>query len=345
MAEIHQLKSDDALGREACAWIANLDARAVSDEEKRRFDAWRKADPRHERAWALTVLVWRQMLDAGKLARAISNGQTFNEITQRAVHRSLQARKRARHIALASAAAIAASACVAWWMQTLPPKTEFQTAIGEHSTVKLPDGSTVDLNSNSRASITYSAQARIVRLVRGEAYFDVQSDPQRPFWVLAGKSWVGAVGTAFNVDMRRELLRVTVSEGAVKVASSASSITPPAEGGSEVKLSLVKAGQQVDVQAVMTEVRSLVPDQLTRSLSWRDGSIYFERESLATVVDELNRYTLDRIVIADETLRDHKIAGTFETNARGAEALLANLKDGLGFEVRREGNTAYIARR
>ena len=60
---VHRLKSDDELGREASAWIACLDAGA-SEEEKQAFAAWRKADPRHEHAWGRTVMVWRQMIDA-----------------------------------------------------------------------------------------------------------------------------------------------------------------------------------------------------------------------------------------------------------------------------------------
>src|SRR5688572_31221586 len=126
LADIHQLKSDDALGREACTWIATLDAGPISDEDRQRFEAWRKADPRHERAWALTVMVWRQMLNAGQLARAVSDGQTFNVITERAIRRSFQARTRGRRIAFATAAIVTVSSCVAWWVHTLPPKTDFQ---------------------------------------------------------------------------------------------------------------------------------------------------------------------------------------------------------------------------
>ncbi len=318
----------------------------MSNEEKQRFEEWRKTDPRHERAWALTVMVWRQMVDAGQLARVFRSGQALNTITERAIQRSLESRKSVRRISLAAAAAaVTIAVCAAWWTAAPAPKTEFQTAIGEHSTVKLPDGSALELNSNSRATVSYSAQTRIVRLERGEAYFDVQSDPQRPFWVVAGKSWVGAVGTAFNVDMRAALVRVTVSEGTVKVAPSARNSPPSADGEDGPQIALVRAGQQVDVEAATAQVRSLVPDQISRSLSWRAGSIYFEKESLAAVVDELNRYTADKIVIADESLRNHKIGGTFETNAQGAEVLLANLRDGLGFKVQRKDNTVFVSRK
>lgn len=339
---IHRLKSDDELGREASAWIACLDAGA-SEEEKQAFTAWRKADPRHERAWKLTLMVWRQMIDAGRLARAVSNGHQFNSLTEHAIQRSLQARRKVRGITFASAAALlVATVGLAWFVQTNPARTEFQTAVGEHSTVNLPDGSTLELNSESRAKVEYTADRRVVRLERGEAYFDVQNDPKRPFWVAAGKSWVGAVGTAFNVDMRPAMVRVTVSEGAVKVVASNSDPMSQAVSVKAAPLSLVKAGQQADVQPVATQVRSLLPAQLTRSLSWREGSIYFERERLVVVVDELNRYTADKIVIEDESVGDRLIGGTFETNARGAEVLLANLQEGLGLNVRRVNGVTYL---
>jgi len=334
MADLRRLPTDDELRSEACTWIARLNAHNVSDEDKTRFEVWRTTHPRHARAYDLVSMVWQQMNAAGEVARAVSVGQTFNTITETAIRRSLERRSRVWRLGVATAAAMAALVCIAWWANTRLPDTVFQTAIGEHATIKLPDGSSLELNSNSRASLDYNATARVVRLERGEAYFEVEHDRQRPFWVAAGKSWVGAVGTAFNIDVRPADIRVTVSEGAVRVAPEPAQIPVS---------SLVKAGEQVRVSNVASEVRSLAPAQLTRSLAWRKGSIYFKDDRLTDVVDELSRYTTLKVVIEDERLQGLTIGGTFATSPAGIETLLVNLEKGFGLHVRRERQTAYIS--
>lgn len=343
MAEIHPLRSDAQIRREASEWIARLNADHVRDEDRARFENWCAAHPRHARAYEEVSITWRQLRDTGELVRAVSLGQTFGASTQEAIRRSVPEPK--RRIAFAAAAVLAAVALgVAWWIDTLTPRTLFQTAIGEHASVELPDGSSLEMNSNSRARVDYTERARVIRLERGEAFFDVEHDAQRPFWVVAGGSWVRAVGTAFNVYVRPSGVRVTVSEGTVKVAASAatSSQAPSDLQLARSPVAVLKAGQQVDVHGAATQVRSLAPVELTRSVSWRSGTVYFKDERLADVVDELSRYTTLQILIEDDALRELGVGGTFEANAQGAEALLTTLQDGFGLRVHREGRNAYI---
>ncbi|NJO13546.1 MAG: hypothetical protein HC872_08865, partial [Gammaproteobacteria bacterium] len=233
-----------------------------------------------------------------------------------------------------------------WWTDTSTPRTFFQTAVGEHANIELPDGSVLQLNSNSLARVDYEHRRRLIRLDRGEAFFKVAHDPDRPFWVVAGNSWVRAVGTAFNIYVRPGDVRVTVSEGIVKVMAaaqsdrSAPSDTEPAAGAASV----LTAGQQVDVSRRTIDVRSLQPVELERSLAWRSGMVYFENEPLGEVVSELERYTTLQIVITDDALRDLLVGGTFQSDAQGADALLTMLQDGFGLQIRRDAHTAYIDR-
>src|SRR5690242_5929915 len=96
MADIHPLPSDQELRSEACAWIARLNAHNVSAEDKVRFEAWRTAHPRQARAYNLVSMVWRQMVDTGEVARAVTVGQTFTAISERGIRRSLETLARAR---------------------------------------------------------------------------------------------------------------------------------------------------------------------------------------------------------------------------------------------------------
>jgi transmembrane sensor len=83
--------------------------------------------------------------------------------------------------------------------------------------VTLPDGSVLQLNTDSVVETAYSPTERRVRLKKGEAFFSVAKNPQRPFWVDVGAVSVRAVGTAFNVRFRPEAVEVLVKEGKVSV--------------------------------------------------------------------------------------------------------------------------------
>lgn len=344
VAEIHSLRNASEIRLEASEWIARLNADRVSAEDRARFDAWRGAHAAHARAYQEVAATWRRLNSTGELVRAVASSQAFAESTRRAIRNSVRASRRRAMLSIAATVG-AAAVLTGWWLGAFSlPRTQFQTAIGEHAAVELPDGSSLELNSNSRARVDYTAQTRVIRLERGEAFFKVEHDVHRPFWVVAGGSWVRAVGTAFNVYVQPAGVRVTVSEGMVKVASNAASVSeaPSDAGLARVPVAVLKAGQQVNVNGAASEVRAVMPMEMTRLVSWRAGSVYFKTDRLIDVVEELGRYTTLKIVIEDDALRELRIGGTFETNTQGAEALLMTLEDGFGLQVRRDGRSAYI---
>jgi len=77
---------------------------------------------------------------------------------------------------------VAISALTAWYLQR--PDT-YRTALGERRAVTLADGSQITLDSSSEVMVRYSANARALTLVRGQARFDVTHDVERPFTVTA----------------------------------------------------------------------------------------------------------------------------------------------------------------
>src|SRR6202042_1154910 len=109
---------------------------------------------------------------------------------------------------------------------------EFRTALGEQRSVLLADGSRATLNTASTIEVILQKGRREVRLVQGEALFEVAHDSARPFVVRAGNALLKDVGTQFNVDMRSNGTTVTVVEGQVAVDSAATSESASAQAGS-----------------------------------------------------------------------------------------------------------------
>lgn len=348
MSNIHPLPDAATLQREASAWIARLHADDVTADDLARFEAWRATSARHARAFEELAGTVMEVKRARRIVDAVSFGNTIQAASNPATlgDPSVEARpgrRRVRQLGLGVAAMLLAMAAgvLLWWNDpyTNPPRTQFQTALGEHASVELPDGSRLDLNTNSAARVEYTAGSRTIHLTRGEAFFTVAHDVQRPFWVVAGNSWIRAVGTAFNVDLRPSGVRVVVSEGTVKVAATSLAGSAPSDASlARESVSILTAGQQAEMRTGLAKIRPVTPLELTRLAAWRKGKLYFENQPLGAVVEELSRYTDAQILIEDETLRRLPIGGTFQANSQGVDALLDMLHEGLEVRVRRDGD-------
>lgn len=337
MADVGYLPSREEAESEASSWFARLNADDASEEDRNRFAEWLHASPAHGKAYDALCATWRELEKSGPLVRAVYFGQAMNAAS------APRARNRRWAVVAGLAASVAAIAAVAIWGLRQQDDSTFQAAVGEQTTVALSDGSTLKLNSNSRAHVDYTPDSRVVYLERGEAFFSVVHNAARPFWVHAGNSWVRDVGTAFNVYLAPSGVVVTVSEGAVKVLHSGSDALPPSDAAAISTAASVSAGEQLKVHGRVEALRALDEAQLSRLLAWRGGSLDFENEPLGDVADELMRYTSLKIEFSDPALRQLRVGGTFRTSPEGAEALLTVLHDGFGMTVRREGpDRVYI---
>lgn len=218
---------------------------------------------------------------------------------------------------------------------------EYVTRIGERAEWQLPDGSHMHMNTDSRIETDFSGDLRIVRLLHGEASFDVAKNPSRPFVVYAGEGMVWAVGTAFNVRYTSDLVDVVVTEGAVKVyaeathgdpGNPASLLTPKREPvtGPVVKEVLATAGQSVRYAGTIQDYQTAPTEDFERRLAWQEDSLVFQGETLEWALREIGRYTSKELVILDEDIKALQVGGHFKTD--DIDGLLESL--GRGFNLR-----------
>jgi len=335
--------------QEAADWIARLNAVDAGQEERSRFLAWRAQHPVHGQVYDGMTAVWTA-LESTDLSMepfvAEATGAVPEDRDRERGEVGSVSRGRRRWI-IGSALAASVLAAVGWYstlgprVGRAPAETILQTSLGEHVSIRLPDQSTIELNSQSRVRVSYSQQMRRIEIEQGEAFFDVAPDPARPFWVMAGRSAVRALGTAFGTYLRVGGIRVTVAQGSVQV-SAADHVQPGESRNADSNAQVLKAGQVADLDRSSIRVHTLSDNEIARLLSWRSGRLFFENESLGNVAEELNRYTNSQFVIADEALRRLEIGGSFSAGPRGADALVHMLEDGFGLRARREGGRIYI---
>ena len=93
----------------------------------------------------------------------------------------------------------------------------YRTAIGEQKTVVLTDGTTIQLNTDSRIEVVYTKDSRTIQLRRGEVHVSAAYDPHRVLEVHAAHRLVRALGTAFDVRVEGQAVEVMVTKGLVEV--------------------------------------------------------------------------------------------------------------------------------
>ena len=184
----------------------------------------------------------------------------------------------------------------------------YRAATGQVRNLVLPDGSIVGLNTQTELEWVGSPHDRRVRLIRGEAYFQVVHDPARPFRILLAHSQVQVLGTRFDVyQMANGDVRVSVISGTVAVEALDNGVGAPSWSRR------LTSGQQIEYSPVglVADVHTIVAPKVIR---WRQGMLETQGEPLKDFVSDLSRYTTERIVIADPRAATQKVGGAFSVH-------------------------------
>lgn len=304
-----------ALERQAAEWFFRKD-QGLTDQGEAELQAWLRADPRHaelfaeiEETWADSLVVKDRVMTEERPIASVPVVHSF--------------RRWAWVPATLAAAAALAVGYFGWW-RPAHFSGEMITAVGDIRHWVLPDGSTIDLNTDSNVTVAYSFGERRIDLVRGEAHFAVAKNKDRPFIVSAGTVSVRAVGTAFNVRLRAEAVDVLVTEGKVRVdpppmelSANQTSVVPTAPANI-----MLEAGRRVSVQLspVITATResiaapaveAVTPAVIEQSLAWQKHRVEFVDATLGEMVKEFNRYNRHQLVIDDPRLAEMRFGGAF----------------------------------
>lgn len=214
---------------------------------------------------------------------------------------------------IASASAVLAAAvilfmCMLWSRPSenaAPEIFEIVAERGQKSSVTLPDGSRVMINSASTISYTsdYNVKERNVFL-SGEAYFDVASNADIPFVVHADKVSVTALGTKFNVKAYAEdpYVVTTLVEGCVRT-----------EAGTQYEL-LTRA-QEASYNKEADVLLAYDVKDISRAVPWIRNELLFENESLADIAVTLERMYNVTIVFEDEAAKGYSYTGLIRNNS------------------------------
>jgi transmembrane sensor len=186
------------------------------------------------------------------------------------------------------------------------------TATAEVRSLTLEDGSRMVLAPRSAVALDYTPAQRGVRLLQGEAYFEVMPNAARPFRVQSGDVVTTVLGTEFEVARQDGATAVAVKEGRVRVEDTSAS--PPVSAQ-------LSDGDWLRVSARgAPERRRREPGDVA---SWASGLFVARNLPIGEIVDCLRRYYGGTIVVADDAFTNRLVSGAYDL--RMPEATLRNL--------------------
>ena len=307
----------------AGGWFARRRSGRMSAQEARELEAWLNDGPDNRAAFSMIERAWADV-EAFRRAPEIL---------------ALRGRARGRWAGLTGAFMTrAAAACLAvaviggggWGLKSAGvidfrrfSDQHYATAVGERNSVTLPDGSVVTLNTDTVLRTVAARDRRLVYLDRGQAFFRVAKDADRPFIVHAAGRTVTALGTAFDVRVEGKRFEVTLVEGKVRVEAPAPVTAVAAPAGGPPAAPAVRTTEMLagDRFVASTDTEWVVAHADTaKQTSWLVGRLKFEDEPLGQIAAEFGRYSNRKIVIDDPVLAARPVSGTFRADDEEAFA-------------------------
>ena len=236
----------------------------------------------------------------------------------------------------AIAAAIILAITAGWWLTNddhgaIEQSLQIaQTSIGEKREILLVDGSKVWLNENSRLSFptSFSSNQRKVEL-EGEAFFEIEKNPDAPFTIEMAEANVTVLGTSFNINARAEnpQLAVIVRTGKVRLQSN------------QNKESLILIKGEKGLLDVKSHVLEKQKEADSNDFAWQTGVLRFKGKPLSEVIDIINDFYKGEATISQISMRQCLFDGRLqEENLQGA---LESIADAFQMTITQKSETRF----
>jgi len=351
MSEILEFNKRARVREEASLWLTRMQE-DVSAEQQQQLLEWLAADKEHERELLELAIVWDELevlTELAPLFEGVSTDSSRHVEGPLNTSRSQEPKLPWTRLGVAASLLIVTILIAGYHFSgsqrsdsqisrasrsNVDPSDQissvadstkhmlYKTSIGEQLEIKLKDGSIATLNTDTQMLVNFTPTQRVIRLLQGEAHFDVFRDSKRPLKVLVSGKSVQAIGTAFSVRKKGgSEIEVAVDKGLVAVYE----ITPDSnkDGESSLRASL-DAG---DVLTIADEQPQLIEyglDEMEDRLAWREGMIVINDETLDYVINEFGRYSEHKVLLADRKMGEIRVAGYFRLG--DVDALLVALE-------------------
>jgi transmembrane sensor len=291
-------RTDTQMASEARDWLILLTSGRATAADARALRQWCEQSAEHAQAFEQAKALWQGLKPAA----------------QQMQHQA-QARRFGRRAFLGGA--IAASAAFLMIQVSVPGglaglNADFTTAVGEQQRFQLADGATLELNTQTRVTRRQAPDGEPgLELLGGE--LEIATRQQHALMLQVGNGWISAAHARFNVRNTDQRVCVTCLEGVLRVAVQ----------GRDIEL---QSGRQLIYDArQITEPQTV---DTSAVVAWREQVLVFNDATLATVIDEINRYRPGMLLLLNAELGKRKVQARFSLDQLAGVALL--IRDAYG---------------
>ncbi|HNP26755.1 MAG TPA: FecR family protein [Nitrosomonas sp.] len=277
---------ENSLTEQAATWFLRIQQSDYSHAEQKAFEAWLAQSEAHRAEYQQYVRLW----------------QSLDQLERRP--------QKKRHSTIAGIILIMVMFSALHWL--VHYEKVIITAIGEREQIDLADGTTIDINTNTKLRLALFGLIRKVTIEYGEALFKIGDERLRKFEVYAGNGTIRDIGTEFNVNLEKDRTTVAVLEGTVEISL----------GDSFYPSAIIQGGQQLSYSKhELSDTFQTDTDTVT---AWRKNRLVFRDTPLSEVVRQINRYHTHPIRLGEPQLNTLKVSGEF--NATDRAGLVRALK-------------------
>lgn len=303
MASSLDLKTLEA----AATWYVQLNDGAADEARTQAWQTWLQACPQHAAAWQRVEALQQQWARMPRQAALSGLGA---------------AQKQRRAVLKILGMLMAVGACSWLTVEQVPYRAmlaQHRTGARERRTLRLDDGTQLELNADTALDIHFDANQRQIRLYQGEILVQTAKDKAlRPFTVVTRDGSIKALGTRFSVRQFDDRTQVGVLESAVE-------IRPRQHPAHTLRL---ETGQQVAFDRDAIQPPHTLP---SGSAAWVRGMLSVDDWRLGDFITELNRYR-PGVLRCAKSVQGLSISGAFRID--DTDTVLENLSKSLPVKVR-----------
>jgi transmembrane sensor len=307
--KLHDAEFDE-IHEQAADWFARLHDAEITVEETMEWQGLMASNPRFAHAYARVEETWNAFADISEPGAPQELAEKRDKYDGSVAISSWNSRKsrfsnlQVRPFALAASLLLTAITGI-WVISSRSDLEVLKTPAGQNQAFILADGSRLNLGADTRVEVRMNKSLRQIDLRKGEVFFAVAKDRNRPFVVHSGSISVTAVGTEFSVNRKSDQVLVAVIEGRVSVAASGLN-----DDTTAAERKQLDAGEQILVDSPAPGSQRARLGSVATSIGWQGNRLAFQSEPLSRVLEDVNRHSPKPIQVDDPSLGDLMLTGT-----------------------------------
>jgi transmembrane sensor len=301
--------SSSKLSKTAAKWFLRMQETTADSTERSQFEAWLMQSPQHQQEYATISDAWHGIDSLDELAKLAEAKQSNHQMTQQKRSKTIKNIMGAMSACfIVGFVGLVGHQQYQLWQASPTLQLASQSKIAQIVTQTLDDGSQITLNASSQIQVTYYRNQRHIDLIKGEAIFNVEKDPNRPFIVETNTAKITVLGTRFAVNKLSNIVRVSVDHGRVQVESKGKQSKLIIQNGQVAEIPNGQAVQPIDAQAA-------------DYFKFTTGTVVFNQAPMAEIAEVLSRYRQKNVITQGHS--PDKISAVF--NVKDTETFINTL--------------------